>query len=130
MKITTMTIITSPKLKRLSRLAGLEEIPMTRNVLARVVPALALLLVATPAFAQEVSADGYVGLGAGLGIGLAVIGGGLGQGMAARAALEGTARNPQAAGKILVPMVLGMALIESLVLFGWLVTSGLGGKVG
>jgi F-type H+-transporting ATPase subunit c len=84
---------------------------------------LALLLVATPAFAQEAGAandwQGMVGLGAGIAMGLAVLGGGLGQGNAARAALEGIARNPNAAGRIQTPMILGLALIESLVIFAF-----------
>jgi F-type H+-transporting ATPase subunit c len=64
-------------------------------------------------------------VGAGLGIGLAVLGGGLAQGKTAGAALEGMARNPQAAGSRLTPMILGLALIESLVLLAFLVTNGM-----
>jgi F-type H+-transporting ATPase subunit c len=64
-------------------------------------------------------------VGAGLGIGLAVLGGGLGQGKTAGAALEGMARNPQAAGSLLTPMIIGLALIESLVLLAFLVTNGM-----
>jgi F-type H+-transporting ATPase subunit c len=60
-------------------------------------------------------------IGAGIAMGLAVLGGGLGQGRAASAALEGIARNPSAASKIQTPMLIGLALIESLVLFGLLV---------
>jgi F-type H+-transporting ATPase subunit c len=56
-------------------------------------------------------------LGAGLAIGLAVRGGGMGQGRAAAAALEGISRNPGAASRIQTPMLIGLALIESLVLF-------------
>lgn len=93
---------------------------MTRNI-APAFTTVALLLAATPAFAQ----DGGEGnsIGTGLAIGLAVIGGGIGQGLAAKAALEGVARNPQASNKILVPMILGLALIESLVLLAWLVAA-------
>ena len=60
-------------------------------------------------------------LGAGIVMGLAVLGGGLGQGRAAAAALEGIARNPSAQSKIQTPMLIGLALIESLVLFGLLI---------
>ncbi|MGB5415723.1 MAG: ATP synthase F0 subunit C, partial [Polyangiales bacterium] len=42
---------------------------------------------------------------------------GMGQGRAAAAALEGIARNPNASGKILVPLILGLALIESLAIY-------------
>ncbi len=64
-------------------------------------------------------------IGAGLAIGLAVLGGGLGQGKTASAALEGMARNPQAAGSLLTPMIIGLALIESLVLLGFIIANGL-----
>lgn len=60
-------------------------------------------------------------IGAGLAIGLAVIGGALGQGKAASAVLEGIARNPGAADKVFTPFILGMALIESLVIFALLI---------
>ncbi|MCL2779589.1 MAG: ATP synthase F0 subunit C [Polyangiaceae bacterium] len=59
--------------------------------------------------------------GAGFAMGLAVLGGALGQGKAAAAALEGISRNPGAAARIQTPMILGLALIESLVLFGFLI---------
>ena len=50
-------------------------------------------------------------------LGLAAIGGALGQGKAISAALEGIARNPSAQDKIFTPMILGLAFIESLVIF-------------
>jgi len=54
---------------------------------------------------------------AGFGIALAAIGTGLAQGMAIRGAVEGTARNPEASGKITVTMIIGLALIESLCIY-------------
>ena len=85
-------------------------------------------LATTPAFAQEAAGGGGGGgvgaaaaIGAGIAIGLAVLGGGLGQGRAAAAALEGISRNPGAAPRIQTPMILGLALIESLVLFAFLI---------
>jgi F-type H+-transporting ATPase subunit c len=39
------------------------------------------------------------------------------QSAAASVALEGMARNPSAADKLFVPMILGLALMESLVIF-------------
>lgn len=72
---------------------------------------------------------GWYAIAAALAIGLAAFGGALGQGKAAAAALEGIARNPGASGKIFVPMILGMALIESLVLFGLLIAFMLSGNI-
>jgi F-type H+-transporting ATPase subunit c len=59
--------------------------------------------------------------GAGIAIGLAVLGGALGQGRAAAAALEGISRNPGASARIQTPMILGLALIESLVLLAFVI---------
>ena len=61
--------------------------------------------------------------------GLAALGGGLGQGRAAASALDGIARNPQASGKIFVPMIVALALIESLVIYGLLIAFNLAGKI-
>lgn len=58
-------------------------------------------------------------IGAGLIMGVASGLGALGQSRAAAAALEGIARNPQAADKIQTPMILSLVLMESLVLFSF-----------
>lgn len=92
-----------------------------------------IMLVGLPALASaaEAAAAGggadhmkmfAVALGAGLAIGVGALGGALGQGRAAAAALEGIARNPGAAGKITTPMIIGLALIESLVIYSLIVS--------
>ena len=73
---------------------------------------------------------GWIALAAGLAIGIAALGGGIGQGRAAAAALDGIARNPGAAGQIRGPMILGLALIESLVIYALIIAFLLVGKVG
>ena len=73
---------------------------------------------------------GWIALAAGLGIGIAALGGGIGQGRAAAAALDGIARNPGAAGQIRGPMILGLALIESLVIYALIISLLLVLKVG
>lgn len=104
-----------------------------KSKLSTVLPVLvALLMVSTPAFAQDGGADlwkGYVGIGAGLAIGVAALGGALAQGRAAAAALEGIARNPQASGKLFTPMIIGLALIESLVIYALVIGFQLQGKI-
>lgn len=72
---------------------------------------------------------GIYAFSAAMAIGLPVIGGTLGQSKAAVAALEGIARNPGASQQVFVPMILCMALIESLVLFGLIISFILVGKV-
>lgn len=94
-------------------------------------------LISSSAFAQEGMGSGAntfdvqaaAALGAGLAIALAALGGALGQGRAAAAALEGISRNPGAAPRIQTPMILGLALIESLVLFAFAVSFLLYGKI-
>jgi F-type H+-transporting ATPase subunit c len=91
--------------------------------------ALTTLLVSAAAFAQEAGAnaaafgerDKYIAIAAGLGIGIAAFGGALGQGRAAAAALDGISRNPGASDKLFTPMILGLALIESLVIYALII---------
>ena len=83
--------------------------------MTRFLPILTAIFFALPAMADEGGPDTKAGwaIGAGLAIGLAALGGGIGQGRAAGSALDGIARNPGAAGQIRGPMILGLALIES-----------------
>ncbi len=81
-------------------------------------------LFSSVAMANEEAATGsdpYRSLGAALAIGIAAFGGAIGQGRTASAALDGIARNPSAKGKIFIPMIIGLALIESLVLYAFVI---------
>ncbi len=83
----------------------------------------AVMLFATPAFAQApanapAGSFGNWGL-SGIGLGIAVGLAGLGQARVAGSACEGIARNPGARGGIQLAMIFGLAFIESLVLFIW-----------
>ena len=62
-----------------------------------------------------------IAIGAGIGIGIAAFGGALGQGRGLAAALEGIARNPAATGKMFGPMIIGLAMIESLVIYAFVI---------
>ncbi len=82
------------------------------------------LAVAAPAMAQEhaEAAGGDAGSPWGLfapaiAIGLAAFGGSLGQGKGLAAACEAIGRNPGAVGPIRITMIIGLALIESLVIY-------------
>ena len=91
---------------------------------------LTLLVLAVPAFAQaapdnEKTVEAYKYIGGALsviGFGIAAGLGGLGQGKIGAAALEGTARNPSAQGKLQTMMILGLAFVESLVIFALVIT--------
>ena len=84
---------------------------------------LAALLIAMPAFAQNAASPGaqWVPLGAGLGMALAAGLCGLGQGKATASATEALARNPGARPGIFVFLILGLAFIESLALFTFVI---------
>ena len=62
---------------------------------------------------------GYIG--AAIGFGLAAGLCGLGQGRVAAAACEGMARNPGAYNRIQLALILGLAFIETLVLFSFVI---------
>lgn len=77
-------------------------------------------------YAQDAVATGSSDVGlraiaAGIAISVAAVGGGIGQGLAASSALDGIARNPAADKKIFTPFIIAMALIESLVILGFVV---------
>ena len=103
----------------------------TRKLAPAALAFVAAFLVPLAAFAQQATekmgASKYdvkmwAGAGAGFAIGLGVLGGAMGQGKAAAAALEGISRNPGAAARIQTPMILGLALIESLVLLSFVIS--------
>ncbi|HEV8320646.1 MAG TPA: ATP synthase F0 subunit C [Myxococcota bacterium] len=71
----------------------------------------------------------FIALAAGFCVCVAAFAGALGQGRTASAALDGIARNPQASDKIFVPMLLGLAFIETLVIFSFLISILMYGKI-
>ncbi len=98
--------------------------------------ALLFVAVASVAFAEEggaAAAGGnfrtFIALAAGFGIAIASFGGALGQARAIAAGLEGIARNPSAQNKIFIPMIVGLALIESLVIYTLVIAFILVGKM-
>jgi F-type H+-transporting ATPase subunit c len=90
----------------------------------------ALVLAPDLAFAADGGGDSNWGIaiGAGLAIGLAGLGCGIGQGVAAQGAVQGIARNPGAANQIQTPMLIALALIESIALYGLIIGFLLQGK--
>lgn len=89
-----------------------------------------MLMIGAPALAQDGAATysfDVGNLGSGLAMGLAVLGGALGQGMAARGMYESVSRNPQVAGALNAPFYVGLAFIESICLFALVVAFGIAG---
>ena len=101
---------------------------MSKKTLIGAFTAVLVLGAATMAFAADGSAQSaglwiYFGIAiaCGFGIGVAALGTGLGMGNAINGALQGTARNPEAGGKIMTTMIIGLALIESLCIYALLI---------
>jgi F-type H+-transporting ATPase subunit c len=99
---------------------------MTRKTLLFLATFFGVMTVGTVAFAAD-GADtmhtvaAWTAIAQALAIGIAAFGGALGQGKAAAAALDGIARNPSASGRIFTPFILGLALIESLVIYAFVI---------
>ncbi len=75
-----------------------------------------------PAAGLDPMVKACIAIAAGIGLGIAALGGAIGQGKAIASALDGIGRNPGAAGKIMTPMILGLAMIESLVIYSLVVS--------
>jgi F-type H+-transporting ATPase subunit c len=94
------------------------------------VPAVALAQGAPAAASNQFDANSLIACAAAFAIGVAALGGTTAQGRAVASAVEGIARQPSAAPRIQTPMILGLALIESLVLFAFVIAIILQGKMG
>jgi len=68
-------------------------------------------------------------IAAGLAIAIGAFGAALGQGRMAAAAMESIGRNPNAADRIQLPMILGLAFIEALALYAFVIAFFLQGKI-
>ena len=105
---------------------------MLKKLWTKLFPVMGLVMLASPALAADGAAygdKGIIALAAGLAIGIAAAGGALGQSKGVAAALEGIARNPTASGKLVTPMIIGLALIESLVIYALVIAFMILGKI-
>jgi F-type H+-transporting ATPase subunit c len=105
---------------------------MRRVLQTMVLSGMLWLLSAGTALAAEGNADGsrgWVALAAGLAVGIAAVGAGLGQGRAVAAAMESIGRNPNCADRIQTPMILGIAFMEALAIYALVIAFQLQGKV-
>ena len=94
---------------------------------------LVVFLVPAAAFAEGAGGDtnswGYA-LGAGIAVGFAGLGCGIGQGLTAGNTTAGIARNPGAAGAMFINYILGMVLIESIAIYGLVIGLLLNNQIG
>jgi F-type H+-transporting ATPase subunit c len=102
---------------------------MSRKSTATILVCILILGMASFAMAEDDSAARAAGLwtffgiaiACGFAIGVAALGTGLAMGNALNGALQGAARNPEASGKIMTLMIIGLALIESLCIYALLI---------
>ena len=104
-----------------------------------VLSAASLMLLASPlmAMAQEAAAGGgasplragLIALAANIGIGIAAFGSAIGQGRMVASAMESIGRNPNSAGQIFTPMIIGLAFIEALTLYALVIAFFLQAKI-
>ncbi|MBT8763109.1 ATP synthase F0 subunit C [Desulfohalobiaceae bacterium Ax17] len=94
-----------------------------RKALLTILNTIAFIALASVAFAGEAAPEviSMTSIATALGMALAAAGCGIGQGLGLKAACEGTARNPEASGKITVTMLIGLAMIESLAIYALVV---------
>src|SRR3989338_1639955 len=107
-----------------------------RKVLSVATAALFALLFSSAAMAAaeaaapaDSSTKAALALAAGLAIAIGAFGAALGQGRLAAAAMESIGRNPNAADRIQLPMILGLAFIEALALYAFVIAFFLQGKI-
>jgi F-type H+-transporting ATPase subunit c len=99
--------------------------------------ALAVSVVTTGlALAAEAAAAGpdaqaqvAIAISAGVAVAIAAFGAALGQGRVGAAAMESIGRNPNAADRLFLPLVLTLALLEALALYGFVIAILLQGKI-
>lgn len=93
-----------------------------RKTLITALNTVAMLAIASLAFAADGSGVGAMSAwGAAVGMGLAALGCGIGQGIGVKGACEGMARNPEMGGKLTTTLILGLAFIESLAIYALVV---------
>jgi len=102
---------------------------MKRNMVTGILSFALVLVLSSLGMAAEAASPGagvdytkaiVVGLGlmaAGLAIGLGTIGTGIGMGQGLSGATSAVGRNPEAQGKIMLTMMVGLAMIESLAIY-------------
>jgi F-type H+-transporting ATPase subunit c len=89
----------------------------------------ALAAAESAAAGGDSQARAAIGIAAGLAVAVAAFGAALGQGRTGAAAMESIGRNPNAADKLFLPLVLTLALLEALGLYGFVIAIILTGRL-
>jgi F-type H+-transporting ATPase subunit c len=99
-----------------------------KKLATSVLSVMMVMAASTAALASEAAAAStdanlaLICLAAALSVGIAALGCGIGMGSGINGACSGIARNPEASGKITVTMIIGLALIESLTIYGLVIS--------
>ena len=102
---------------------------MAATALTFLYSGVAMAVEAAAAAPADSGAKVAIAISAGLAIAIAAFGAALGQGRVAAAAMESIGRNPNAADRIFLPLILGLAFIEALALYGFVIAFLLQGKI-
>jgi F-type H+-transporting ATPase subunit c len=105
-----------------------------------IVSAVTAIVLVSPLFAMAQEAAGaaaagnplragLIAIAANIGIGIAAFGSAIGQGRMAASAMESIGRNPNSAGQIFTPMIIGLAFIEALTLYALVIAFFLQAKI-
>jgi F-type H+-transporting ATPase subunit c len=87
------------------------------------------LAAAEGAAAVDSQAKAAIAIASGVAVAIAAFGAALGQGRVGAAAMESIGRNPNAADRLFLPLVLTLALLEALALYGFVIAIILNGKI-
>jgi F-type H+-transporting ATPase subunit c len=120
--------------ERLAKVAGKEK--EMRKLFAVLGALCASLMTSGLAFAAAEGTAGLdsqaqvaIAIAAGVAVAIAAFGAALGQGRVGAAAMESIGRNPNAADRLFLPLVLTLALLEALALYGFVIAIILTGKI-
>ena len=109
---------------------------MLKKRVIGILPMFLVLAMSSLALAEEGSAKAAgmysifgIAIACGFGIAVAAFGTGIAMGYAINGALQGTARNPEAGGKIMTSMIIGLALVEALCIYTLLICLILSSKI-
>lgn len=118
--------------ERQAKFAGKEEKRMKKLFVFIATFSMAMMA-SGAAMAAEGAADSgkavAIAISAGVAVAIAAFGAALGQGRVGASAMESIGRNPNAADKLFLPLVLTLALLEALALYGFVIAIILTGKI-
>jgi F-type H+-transporting ATPase subunit c len=119
---------------------GLAKVAGKEREMRKLFALLAMLVVSLAAAGLALAAEGAaagpgsqaqvaIAISAGVAVAIAAFGAALGQGRVGAAAMESIGRNPNAADRLFLPLVLTLALLEALALYGFVIAILLQGKI-